>query len=107
MTITGLFLVPEIRSENGNFIKFSKVVSVKGLGTIFLTILGIFSNDGKIMVLNPIEWCLNSNLHSGGLNPGVIGQESSALTTRPRLLTIFYITLHNLISSNLTSSNKC
>jgi hypothetical protein len=36
---------------------------------------------------DPNEWCLKNGLHSGGLNPGPLGHESSALTTRPRLLT--------------------
>jgi hypothetical protein len=31
-------------------------------------------------------WCL----HSGGLNPGPLGHESSALTTRPRLLAYYF-----------------
>ena len=35
---------------------------------------------------DPNEWCLKNSLHSGGLNPGPLGLESSALTTRPRLL---------------------
>jgi hypothetical protein len=35
----------------------------------------------------PNEWCLKNGLHSGGLNPGPLGHESSALTTKPRLLT--------------------
>ena len=35
---------------------------------------------------DPNEWCLINGLHSGGLNPGPLGHESSALTTRPRLL---------------------
>ncbi len=35
---------------------------------------------------DPNEWCLNNGLHSGGLNPGPLCHESSALTTRPRLL---------------------
>jgi hypothetical protein len=35
---------------------------------------------------DPNEWCLKNDLHSGGLNPGPLGLESSALTTRPRLL---------------------
>jgi hypothetical protein len=33
----------------------------------------------------PNEWCLKNGLHSGGLNPGPLSHESSALTTRPRL----------------------
>jgi hypothetical protein len=37
--------------------------------------------------LIPNEWCLKNGLHGGGLNPGPLGHESSALTTRPRLLT--------------------
>ena len=32
---------------------------------------------------DPNEWCLKNGLHSGGLNPGPLGHESSALTTRP------------------------
>jgi len=35
---------------------------------------------------DPYEWCLKNGLCSGGLNPGPLGHESSALTTRPRLL---------------------
>ena len=37
---------------------------------------------------DPNEWCLKNGLHSGGLNPGPLGHESSALTTRPRLLAL-------------------
>jgi hypothetical protein len=33
------------------------------------------------------EWGLKNGLHSGGLNPGPLGDESSALTTRTLLLT--------------------
>ncbi len=39
---------------------------------------------------DPNEWCLKNGLHSGGLNPGPLGHESSALTFRPRLLTVCY-----------------
>ncbi len=35
---------------------------------------------------DPNEWCLKNGLHSGGLNPGPLGHEHSALTTRPGLL---------------------
>jgi hypothetical protein len=35
---------------------------------------------------DPNGWCLKNGLHSEGLNPGPLGHESSALTTRPRLL---------------------
>ena len=35
---------------------------------------------------DPNEWCLKNGLHSGGLNPRPLGHESSASTTRPRLL---------------------
>ncbi len=35
---------------------------------------------------DPNVWCLKNGLHSGGLNPGPLSHESSALTTRPRLL---------------------
>jgi hypothetical protein len=37
---------------------------------------------------DPNEWCLKNGLHSGGLNPGPLAHESSALTTRPRLLAL-------------------
>ncbi len=37
---------------------------------------------------DPNEWYLKNDLDSGGLNPGPLGHESSALTTRPRLLAI-------------------
>ena len=35
---------------------------------------------------DPNKWCLKNGLHSGCLNPGPLSHESSALTTRPRLL---------------------
>jgi len=35
---------------------------------------------------DPNEWCLKNGLSSGGLNTVHLGHESSALTTRPRLL---------------------
>ncbi len=35
---------------------------------------------------DPNEWCLKNGLYSGSLNPGPLGHESSALTTRQRLL---------------------
>ena len=31
---------------------------------------------------DPNEWCLKNGLHSGGLNPGPLSHESSALTTK-------------------------
>jgi hypothetical protein len=43
---------------------------------------------------DPNEWCLKNGLNSGGLSPGHLGHESSALTTRPRLLA--WITLVTL-----------
>jgi hypothetical protein len=42
---------------------------------------------------DPNEWCLKNGLHSGGLNSGPLGHESSALTTRPRLLASTIISL--------------
>ncbi len=42
------------------------------------------------------EWCLKNGLHSGDLNPGPLSHESSALTTRPWLLTSKYC----LVKSN-------
>ena len=35
---------------------------------------------------DPIEWYLKNGLHSGGSNSQPFSHESSALTTRPRLL---------------------
>jgi hypothetical protein len=35
---------------------------------------------------DPNEWCLKNGLHCVDLNPGPLGLECSALTTRPRLL---------------------
>ncbi len=43
---------------------------------------------------DPNEWCLKNGLHSGGLNPGPPGHESSALTTRPRLLAMKFLFIH-------------
>ncbi len=40
---------------------------------------------------DPNEWCRKNGLHSGGLNPGPLGHESSTLTTRPRLLALLSI----------------
>ncbi len=37
---------------------------------------------------DPNEWCLKNGLCSGGLNPGPLGHESSALTTRSRLFAL-------------------
>jgi hypothetical protein len=42
---------------------------------------------------DPNEWCLKNGLHSGGLIPGPLGHESSALTTRPWLLALTGILL--------------
>jgi hypothetical protein len=40
---------------------------------------------------DPNELGLKNGLQSGGLNPGTLGHESSALTTRPRLITQHFI----------------
>ena len=37
-------------------------------------------------IFDPNEWCLKNGLLSGGLIPPPLNHESSALTTRPRLL---------------------
>ena len=37
---------------------------------------------------DPNEWCLKNGFHNGGLNSRPLGHESSALTTRPRLLAL-------------------
>ena len=52
---------------------------------------------------DPNEWCLKNGLHSGGLNPGPHGHESSALTTRPWLLAYSYVhyNFHLLIDFSL------
>ncbi len=47
----------------------------------------IISTQFLLQAFDPNEWCLKNGLLSGGLNPGPLGHESSALTTRPRLLT--------------------
>ncbi len=44
---------------------------------------------------DPNEWCLKNGLHSGCLNPGPLSLESSALTTRPRLLALRWLCLIN------------
>ncbi len=48
---------------------------------------------------DPIEWCLKNGLLSGVLNPRPLSHESSALTTRPRLLAtsqLFFYSVPNL-----------
>ncbi len=55
---------------------------------------------------DPNEWCLKNGLHSGGLNPGPLGHESSALTTRPRLLACFKLYLFYLFSLNPASRDE-
>jgi hypothetical protein len=51
---------------------------------------------------DPNEWCLKNGLRSGCLNPGPLGHESSALTTRPRLLAS--ISLSSILCLSLTLS---
>jgi hypothetical protein len=46
---------------------------------------------------DPYEWCLKNGLQSGGLNPGPLGHESSALTTRTRLLTYLDVIVCGII----------
>jgi hypothetical protein len=41
----------------------------------------------------PNEWCLKNGLHSGGVNPGPLGHESSALTTATCLKNILMMQL--------------
>ncbi len=41
--------------------------------------------------VNPNEWCMKNGLLSVGLNPPPLSHESSALTTRPRLLSFVWI----------------
>jgi hypothetical protein len=45
-----------------------------------------FSTNFFVPSFDPIEWCLKNGLHSGGSNSQPFSHESSALTTRPRLL---------------------
>ncbi len=47
----------------------------------------IISTQFLLHAFDPNEWCLKDGLHSGGLNPRPLSHESSALSTRPRLLT--------------------
>jgi hypothetical protein len=42
-----------------------------------------------LQAFNPNDWCLKNGLLSGGLNPRTLSHESSALTTRPRLMALF------------------
>jgi hypothetical protein len=42
----------------------------------------------QVPSFDPNEWCLKNGLHSGGLIPGPLSHESSALNTRPRLLAL-------------------
>jgi hypothetical protein len=39
-----------------------------------------------LQAFDPNEWCLKNGLLSGGLNARPLSHESSALSTRPRLL---------------------
>jgi len=56
---------------------------------------------------DPNEWCLKNGLHSGGLNPGPLGLESSALTTRPRLLAFIQTLWSTFVEvTNLHSLSK-
>jgi hypothetical protein len=50
------------------------------------------------------EWCLKNGLHSGGLNPGPLGHESSALTTRPQLL-VYALPILTFVSFQKVSFN--
>ncbi len=48
-------------------------------------------------VFDPNKWCLKNGLLTGGLNPRPLSHESSAVTTRPRLLAMVmfkYILIH-------------
>ncbi len=57
---------------------------------------------------DPNEWCLKNGLHSGGLNLGPLCHESSALTTRPRLLALanLFFCFFVICSSLQRSSRK-
>jgi hypothetical protein len=50
---------------------------------------------------DPNEWCLKNELHSGGLSPGPLGHESSALTSRPLLLALSWTSLLKSIGINV------
>jgi hypothetical protein len=59
---------------------------------------------------DPNEWFLKNGLHSGGLNPGPLGHESSALTTRPWLLAfnscLTYLMLVKTVSGDASTFNS-
>ncbi len=46
----------------------------------------LITNQFLLQGFDPNEWCLKNGLLSGGLNSQPLSHESSALTTRPRLL---------------------
>jgi hypothetical protein len=46
----------------------------------------LISTQFLLQAFDSNEWCLKNGLLSGGLNPRPLSHESSALTTRPRLL---------------------
>ena len=48
----------------------------------------LISTQFLLQAIDPNEWCLKNGLLNGGLNPQPLSHESSALTTRPRLLAI-------------------
>jgi len=65
-------------------------LSFEGLQHMQQCQVGLFVPSSEINIdLN--EWCVNNGLLKRGLNPGPHGLESSALTTRPRLLALIMI----------------
>jgi hypothetical protein len=70
----------------------------------------LISTQLLLQAFDPNEWCLKNGLLSGGLNPRPLSHESSALTTRPRLIRDLKIKTHfdsiklESISSSLVTS---
>jgi hypothetical protein len=75
-----------------------------------------FSTNFFVPSFDPIEWCLKNGLHSGGSNSQPFSHESSALTTRPRLLAFkinkvcyvqcFFIVRNDLMSQRFTADHR-
>ncbi len=81
----------EVRKQIGLFIKsvqyFSQDFWSKGKGSSDKSYSQCLYK--LYTIFDPNEWCLKNGLHSGDLNPGPLGLESSALTTRPGATRLF------------------
>ena len=61
-----------------------------------------------LQAFDPNEWCLKNGLLGGGLNPRPLSHESSALTTRPRLLAFHQLkSLKNVFFIFLLFKTQC